>query len=177
MRFFRYSKQNTHNKRLLAVVRKTAFTIFATAICLSTTNAAKTYVDAAVSIEQNDEYTDIAADSSLKMYYNKTLYDNSTFPGIRIDDVWMVPVKEFLADKLGCTHKYSETNGKLTITNKYGNEQIEAYIGSTELTVGSSAITMDEPVIKARNSENTSEETIYVPASKVIQNLGYGYEV
>ena len=29
MRFFRYSKQNTHNKRLLAVVRKTAFTIFA----------------------------------------------------------------------------------------------------------------------------------------------------
>ena len=35
---------------------------------------------------------------------------------------------------------------------------------------------MDEPVIKARNSENTSEETIYVPASKVIQNLGYGYE-
>lgn len=176
MRFFRYSKQNTHNKRLLAVVRKTAFTIFAAAICLSTTNAAKTYVDAAVSIEQNDEYTDIAADSSLKMYYNKTLYDNSTFPGIRIDDVWMVPVKEFLADKLGCTYKYSETNGKLTITNKYGNEQIEAYIGSTELTVGSSTITMDEPVIKARNSENTSEETIYVPASKVIQNLDYGYE-
>ena len=71
MRFFRYSKQNTHNKRLLAVVRKTAFTIFAAAICLSTTNVAKTYVDAAVSIEQNDEYTDIAADSSLKMYYNK----------------------------------------------------------------------------------------------------------
>ena len=53
MRFFRYSKQNTHNKRLLAVVRKTAFTIFAAAICLSTTNAAKTYVDAAVSIEQD----------------------------------------------------------------------------------------------------------------------------
>ena len=48
MRFFRYSKQNTHNKRLLAVVRKTAFTIFAAAICLSTTNVAKTYVDAAV---------------------------------------------------------------------------------------------------------------------------------
>lgn len=40
--------------------------------------------------------------------------------------------------------------GKLTITNKYGNEQIEAYIGSTELTVGSSAITMDEPVIKSK---------------------------
>ena len=32
MRFFRYSKQNTHNKRLLAVVRKTAFTIFATTV-------------------------------------------------------------------------------------------------------------------------------------------------
>lgn len=176
MRLFRYSKQTTHNKSLSATIRKTAFTIFATAICLSTANAAKTYADAAVSIEQNDEYTDIADDNSLKVYYNKTLYDNNTFPGIRVDDVWMVPVKEFLSDELGCTYYLSQNDTKLTITNKYGNKQIQTYIGSTELTVGSSVVNMDEPVIKARNSENTSEETIYVPASKVIQNLGYGYE-
>lgn len=158
-------------------ISKAFFIAGITAMCLSI--APKPAIaNASVSIEQNNDgnYINIENDSSLKAVYNNVTYSNETFPAIRVDDVWMVPVKEFLQDILGCTYSYDENEGTLFISNNYGNASVSCVVGSKELSVGSSVVGMDLPVMKAKNTEDNAKKTIYVPASKVIQNLGYGYD-
>lgn len=75
-----------------------------------------------------------------------------------------------------CTYSYDENEGTLFISNNYGNASVSCVVGSKELSVGSSVVGMDLPVMKAKNTEDNAKKTIYVPASKVIQNLGYGYD-
>ena len=170
--FSNHEQEKTHKRKFNIIT-----TILFVCIIFMSYNIGAKSVYAAVAIDQNndDNYITIEQDSSLKVSYNDTTYNNSVFPGIRINDTWLVPVKEFLTDILGCTYTYDDNSKTLEITNNYGNMSVSATIGSSELKVGDSTITMDIPVMQARNSENESEETIYVPASKVIQNLGYGY--
>lgn len=147
------------------------------AMCLSMTTGS-VIANASVSVEKDADgnYINIEDDSSLKATYNGAAYNNADFPAVRVDDVWMVPVKEFLVDILGCTYSYNENEKTISITNNYGNLTVSSVIGSTELNAGSSTVNMALPVMKARNTEDVTKETIYVPASKVIQNLGYGYD-
>lgn len=161
----------------LSKMSKLFFIAGVTAMCLCMSSVPAT-ANASVSVEQNSDgnYINIENNSSLKAVYNNVTYSNETFPAIRVDDVWMVPVKEFIQDILGCTYSYDEKEGTLVISNNYGNVSVSCAVGSKGLSVNSSVVDMDLPVMKARNTEDNTKETIYVPAAKVIQNLGYGYE-
>ena len=166
-----------HLKNTLSKVYKGIFIASAAAMCLSMT-AKPVFADAAVAIEKNNDgnYINTEYDSSLKASYNGNDYNNEIFPAIRVDNVWMVPVKEFLVDILGCTYNYDDEKNILEITNNYGNITVSANIGSSELNTGSSTVSMALAVMKAKDTEDAAKETIYVPAEKVIENLGYGYD-
>lgn len=173
---FGYTTQK-YLKNKLSKFSKGIFIASAAAMCFSMT-AKPVFADAAVAIEQNNDgnYINIDNDDSLKVSYNGNDYKNEIFPAIRVDDVWMVPVKEFLVDTLGCTYSYDKDKKTLDITNNYGNLTVSATIGSSELNTGSTTVSMALAVMKAQNTDDTSKETIYVPAAKVIENLGYGYD-
>lgn len=171
-----YNRHIRHKNKLSKILNG-IFIISASAICFSMTTK-PVFVEAAVAIEQNNDgnYINIENDDSLKVSYNGNYYNNDIFPAIRVDDVWMVPVKEFLADTLGCTYNYDESEKTLDITNDHGNFKVSARVGSSELNTDSSVVSMALPVMRAKDSEDAAKETIYVPAAKVIENLGYGYD-
>ncbi len=110
---------------------------------------------------------------------NSISIDNETvtlndFPAIYMDDTWMIPVKNLLADNLYCTIEYSKDNKSFTITNEYKNNVITYTIGSNTAIHNSKKITMSAPVMQGTN-EKTGEQEYYIPAKDTIKNLGFSY--
>lgn len=106
------------------------------------------------------------------VYYNHTKYNLKTMPVIKIRSNMYMPAKEVLSDVMKLTYKEDGTTGKIEITNEDTNMSLQCTVGSRDVVVNGTKVTMGQPVKKIKNLTKKTE-AVCVPAAAILKYLGY----
>lgn len=147
------------------------------AICMLWQNAA--YVRAegndekdTILIQQGGTETEYIAEP-IKIQYGGNTIESKLTP-VKVNDIWMVPVKYVFSDILNFSYRYSEDDKSIIIKTPGRDSKIQFTVDSNTALVNGISQTMPiEVLVGTRQSNNVTDYMI--PLEFTLKSLGYTY--
>lgn len=101
---------------------------------------------------------------------------SSSFPLMQLDQIWMAAGEQFFQDQLGFAYSYDEESKQITMKNPELNVTMQFTVGSSQAQFNGKIITIDYPVVKAKDVE-TGTIAYLLPLQSVLKQSGMTIQV
>lgn len=128
-----------------------------------------------ITVVTENQKTSYKVKSIPAITYNGTSI-SSSFPSMQLDQVWMAAGEQFFRDQLGFAYSYDEELKQITMKNPELNVSMQFTVGSAQAQFNGASITLDYPVVKAKDVE-TGTIAYLLPLQSVLKQSGMAIQV